>query len=77
MVESEDPVENKNILSKKECNMNEHHDPLKSISWQLKRIADVLEEMNEINKSKDKTEEISPGPTGINLREILKSKSHN
>jgi DNA-binding NarL/FixJ family response regulator len=32
---------------------NEEYNPLSSISWQLKRIADALEEMNEMNRPKD------------------------
>lgn len=47
--------------------MSNDYNHLSSISWQLKRIADALEEMNEMNK---------PKPKAINVIEEIQKRNN-
>lgn len=59
--------------------MSNEYNPFTSISWQLKRIADALEEMNQMNRPKevssDNNEQL-PKMSG-SLRDMLKTKSRS
>lgn len=51
--------------------MNNKHNALTSISWQLKRIADALEEMNERSRPQQEVEDVD---YAAGLKALIKSK---
>ena len=56
--------------------MSDEYNPLSSISWQLKRIADALEEMNEMNRPKQisNDDNVEPPKISGSLRDMIKTK---